>query len=239
MVSKDKRRNIIGPECNLWFNTWPSLIEYYHNSKGNVNYEYFRVGYGEENKMKFNLFNIKSKGFVSKEHYDYIELIQNDSFPKEFVEVGRYNPNDTLNFNRGHYEYNILDNDGKPVLSEWVNGITPSDENYLILWYRNGNDTRWNLLDMNTLELVSDETFANSGGHFAFKLVKNGKINFISSVLEPKLLLPKWADSMEGNFEPPDNDSAVVVRIDNEPYTLFNYVGDDNPIIQGNILYRE
>ena len=240
MVSKDKRRNIIGPECNLWFNTWPSLIEYYYNSKGNVNYEYFRVGYGEENKMKFNLFNIKSKGFVSKEHYDYIELIQNDSFPKEFVEVGRYNPNDTLNFNRGHYEYNILDNDGKPVLSEWVNGITPSDENYLVLWYRNGNeDTRWNLLDMNTLELMSDETFANSGGHFAFKLVKNGKINFISSVLEPKLLLPKWADSMEGNFEPPDNDSAVVVRIDNEPYTLFNYVGDDNPIIQGNMLYRE
>ena len=44
---------------------------------------------------------------------------------------------------------------------------------------------------------------------------------------------------MEGNFESPDNDSAVVVMIGGEPYTLFNYVGEDNPIIQGNILYRE
>jgi hypothetical protein len=166
--------------------------------------------------------------------------MQNNDETKEVVVVGRDNPNDTLYFNREHYEYNIIGNNGKPILSEWVNGITLSEKNYFVLWYRNGNeDTRWNLLNINSFELISDEPFTNSGGYFTFKLVKNGKINFINSIFEPKLLLPQWADSMEGNFESPDNDSAVVVMIGGEPYTLFNYVGEDNPIIQGNILYRE
>jgi hypothetical protein len=239
-VYKNDRENIVGPECNLWFNTWPLLIEYYRDTKDRTRYDYFRIGYGVKNNVKFNLFNIESKGFVSKDHYRYIELMQNNDETKEVVVVGRDNPNDTLYFNREHYEYNIIGNNGKPILSEWVNGITLSEKNYFVLWYRNGNEnTRWNLLNINSFELISDEPFTNSGGYFTFKLVKNGKINFINSIFEPKLLLPQWADSMEGNFESPDNDSAVVVMIGGEPYTLFNYVGEDNPIIQGNILYRE
>jgi hypothetical protein len=239
-VYKNDTENIVGPECNLWFNTWPFLIEYYRDTKDRTRYDYFRIGYGVKNNVKFNLFNIESKGFVSKDHYRYIELMQNNDETKEVVVVGRDNPNDTLYFNREHYEYNIIGNNGKPILSEWVNGITLSEKNYFVLWYRNGNEnTRWNLLNINSFELISDEPFTNSGGYFTFKLVKNGKINFINSIFEPKLLLPQWADSMEGNFESPDNDSAVVVMIGGEPYTLFNYVGEDNPIIQGNILYRE
>lgn len=239
-VYKNDTENIVGPECNLWFNTWPFLIEYYRDTKDITHYNYFRIGYGVKNNVKFNLFNIESKGFVSKDNYRYIELMQNNDETKEVVIVGRDNPNDTLYFNREHYEYNIIGNNGKPILSEWVNGITLSEKNYFVLWYRNGNEnTRWNLLNINSFELISDEPFTNSGGYFTFKLVKNGKINFINSIFEPKLLLPQWADSMEGNFESPDNDSAVVVMIGGEPYTLFNYVGEDNPIIQGNILYRE
>ena len=161
-----------------------------------------------------NIFCPVKNGFLLKKYYDLLSV-----HSQKLIFVG-VTTNDNGNM------WNLLGKDGEPVLDRWASKINFTKNGDAVLTYRemkNEDDSvSCNIYDVDTCEFMSDEPLEiirHNNYPIIYKLVKNGKYNYIKSTYDPKPLLPNWADNVINNFE---DGKYGLVEINGEEYTLVN-----------------
>jgi hypothetical protein len=123
------------------------------------------------------------------------------------------------------------------VLDKWANEIYPCETNgFISLDYAgaNGYDT-FNIYNLKTGEFISDEpiyvTCPIQNNPFHFKVVKNGKVNFLKNLDYVEYTLPDWADSVTEFYY----GEYALAMINGKEYTLMSEPKKGQYIVEGDI----
>ena len=245
VIANNGGRNIIDDNCNILFKKWPNTIsdctisEYNNNDKRIYTHivdGYLKVIYFDK---KENIYHIPSRGFVSKNLYDSIQLQQSVSDKTyQIVIVGSKQTN-------GNYiRYNVLNKNGELAFSDWADmfSLIKKKPYVFMIWIPRDNNNNietnkkivyGNVGNINTGELISDKPIVvgERSGDFGLKIEKNGKYNFIKDLNNLELVFPKWADSVTEFVD----DAYAVAVINGKEYTLIDKGPYKGNVVKGDV----
>lgn len=209
--------NIVNTKCEILLKTWVRSCCYEGNEDGNIIY---RLTFEDR---KQNLFCINKKAFLVKKNFYSVFM-----YSTNLVHVGMNTENGIV--------YNLVANGQDLVFDKWAPNLgIQRIEGHVITYFLDENDNEWiNICSMETGELLSDEPISIAcpeEGEFRYKLVKNGKINFLRDIHHVKYSLPTWADSVTDFLY----GEYALAMIGGKEYTLFNNPDNGQYIVEGDV----